>query len=80
MRCCCSVTALAGHGGGERRYSLHFEDEGQNSRRDGSGAGCSLEVFHTAVTAAGNRNLETQVLLWCERERRISKNVSRKLG
>lgn len=66
MHCCSSVTALAGL----RRYSLHFEDEGQDSRRDGGGAGRSLEVLHTAVTAAGNRDLETrQALVRYERER-----------
>lgn len=55
--------ALAGQRGGESRYSLHFQDESQNSRRDGGGAGRSLEVLHTAVTAAGNRNLEAHVSL-----------------
>lgn len=61
--------ALAGQRRGARRYSLHFEDEGQNSRCDGGGTGRSLEVLHTAVTAAGNCNLETQALVRYERER-----------
>lgn len=67
MRCCSGVTALAGRRRGARRYSLHFEDEGQNSRRDGGGAGRSLEVLHAAVTAAGDRDLERRrALVRCE--------------
>lgn len=66
--------ALAGQRRGGRRYSLHFEDEGQNSRRDGGGTRRSLEVLHTAVTAAGNRDLETrQALAGRERERCVRK-------
>lgn len=81
MHCCSSVTALAGLRRGARRYSLHLEDEGQNSRRDGGGAGRSLEVLHTAVAAAGNRDLETRrALARYERERRVEGRKKKKSG
>lgn len=38
-------------------YSLHFEDESQNSRSHRSSTGCSLKVLDTAV--AGYRDLDT---------------------